>query len=337
VASLPLRLNCHRRRSGRRRSCRCTTAEHTLCAEEVPSGHQQGLLPPLAVLLVRVRVWAWPGLPRLALVLVRVRVWPGLPRLLWGLPRLALVLVRVRVWPWLSPLVLVRVRVRPWVGLLPPPAWPLVWVRPWVGLLPPPAWPLVWVRPWVGLPPSWSVQVRVSRLLLLSLRVGLLLPLFLAVRSLVRSLACRRRRSSRRRWFRYTRVGYTPSAEVLPAGPQQGRLLLSLRLVRVRAGRGLPPLALLLVQVQVSPPLLSLRVGLLLPVLVGGSGESVLLPLFLAVRSLVRSLACRRRRSSHRRWCRYTLAGCTPSAEGLPSGPQQGRLRPLSLVTQVLG
>jgi len=122
---------------------------------------------------------------------------------------------------------------------------------------------------------------------------------------------------------------------VLPAGPQQGRLLLSLRLVRVRAGRGLPPLALLLV--QVSPPLLSLRVGLLLPVLVGGSGESVLLPLFLAVRSLVRSLACRRRRSSHRRWCRYTLAGCTPSAEGLPSGPQQGRLRPVSLVTQVLG
>ena len=154
------------------------------------------------------------------------------------------------------------------------------------------------------------------------------MPLFLAVRSLVRSMACRRRRSSRRRWCRYTGVGYTPSAEVLPAGLQQ----LSLRLVRVRAGRGLPPLALPLAQVQVSPPLLSLRVGLLLlPLLVRGSGESVLLPLFLAVRSLVRSLACRRRHSSHRRWCRYTPARYTPS-EGLPSDPQQGLLLPLSLL-----
>jgi len=107
------------------------------------------------------------------------------------------------------------------------------------------------------------------------------------------------------------------------------------RLVGVRAGLGLP-LSLLLVQVRVSRLLLSFRVGslglssqvqvrvwLLLPLslLVRWSGESVLLPLFLAVRSLVRSLACRRRRSSHRRWCRYTLAGYTPSAEGLPSRP----------------
>jgi len=205
---------------------------------------------------------------------------------------------------------------------------------------------VVRVRVWLGLPPlAWLVvRVRVSRLL--SLRVGLLLlpllvrgsgqsvllPLFLAVRSLERSLACRRRRSSHRRWCGYTRVGYAPSAAVLPAGPQQRRLLLSLRPVRVRAGRGLPRLALLLVQVQVSPPLLSLRVALLLlPLLVRGSGESVLLPLFLAARSPAPSLACRRRRSSCRRWCRYTPARYTPS-EGLPSGPQQGLLLPLSLL-----
>src|SRR5215212_11900082 len=80
--------------------------------------------------------------------------------------------------------------------------------------------PLVRARAWLGLTPSWSVQVRVAQLLLLSLRVGLLLPLSLQVRA---------------------RVG----------------------------------LLLLFLQVQ-------------------GSGESVLLPLFLAVRNPVRSLERRR-------------------------------------------
>ena len=168
MASRPLRLDCHRRRSGRRRSCRYTTAEHTLCAEGVPSGHQQGRLPQLAWSVVRVRVWL--GLPRL----VGVRAGLGLP--------LSLLLVQVRV-----SRLLLSFRVG-WVGL------------------------------------SFQVRGRVWLLLPLSLLVrwsgeSVLLPLFLAVRSLVRSLACRRRRSSHRRWCRCTRAGYTPSAEGLPSRP----------------------------------------------------------------------------------------------------------------------
>jgi len=44
---------------------------------------------------------------------------------------------------------------------------------------------------------------------------SVLLPLVLVVRGLMRLLACRRYRNSRRRWCRYNRAGYTPSAEGL--------------------------------------------------------------------------------------------------------------------------
>jgi hypothetical protein len=49
------------------------------------------------------------------------------------------------------------------------------------------------------------------------------------------------------------------------------------------------------------------------------------LPLPLVVQSPLRSLDCRRHRSSRRRWCRYSLAAYSLSFEGLQAG-QAGRL-----------
>ena len=176
-------------------------------------------------------------------------------------------------------------------------------------------------------------RLGVARLPLLE-RLGVArLPLL--VLSPLRSLDCRRHRSSRRQSCRYNLAGYRPSSQGLSLGRQRGVAPLK-------------PLLALLVQVGVALLLLAFRGrARLLLLAFRERARLLLLALLVPVRVAPSLLAllqqrrvcwldCRRRRSSRRRLCRHILAAHRPWSEGVPLGRLRCQGRVVALLPLLL-